>query len=427
MPMLLGTKGNDILQWRASAELAAALKEKLARKWEQSPSGAAESFQEQFIGSLQEELNYEAQLTSELDALNEGIAGAGSPGELLPLKARYQEVVSAHFRRRRSVLALCELCCALHDRLIAKALAFAGERLEQLGQGRAPRYALLVSGDRGRGEQTLQGKNRYFLLHDESASRFLLFLRQVQASLLEVGLPGGDQTLWHGTLKQWRSFVGESFMPAPSAAPETFLAALPPFAAPQKAEPAPVLGSPELESRPAELADLVLVQGEPSLAGEALAAASRALQAGRNTEPFMQLARRVLGLPVALGRFGGWRLERSGEHKGELNLKEYALDPLVMTLRVLALHAGDEARGSVERIRLLQEKGLLDVDLAGRLLQAYQVLMQLRILLEIRDEDGESYCHPEEFSAETEARFRGALEALLNLQKIGYQKLVAQA
>ena len=422
MPMLLGTKEKDILQWRASANLVAALKEKLAQKWEQSPSDEAQSFLDQYLGALREERDYEAQLSCELDALNQGIAQAETCQEIPPLKARYLELVSAHFRRRRSVLALCELCCELHDKLLATALSFAERRMLQMGQGEAPRYALLVSGDRGRREQTLKGKNRYFLLHEEPASRFSLFWHQAAAALQEIGLLTSEAALWHCTLREWCDLLGES-APQVASEPETFLAALPPFAAPQKAQPRELPGG---DWRPETLADLAFLQGEELLGAEAMAAATRALQGELRREAFLQVARRVIALPVALGRFGRWRLERGEKHKGELNLTQFALNPLVMALRVLALQAGTAAGGSVERIQRLLVSGALDLDLAESLLQAYQVIMQLRILIEMRGEEGEIYCNPEEFSTETEARFRNALEATLSLQKIGYQRLVVQ-
>jgi CBS domain-containing protein len=423
MPMLLGTKGNDILQWGASADLVATLERMLARKWEQSPSGEAQSFLEKFIGALRDELGYEAQLSSELAALSGGIETAGTPGETLPLQARYLEVAAAHFSRRRSVLALCEVCNQLHDRTLVQATFFARERMLQLGQGSAPAYALLVSGDRGRGEQTLRSKNRYFLLHEEEGPRFLLFKRQVAAALQEIGLADDEQALWHGTLKEWRAFLGGSFAQDETGAPGNILAPLPPFAAPPKQ------GARELPGwgwRLQALADLCFVQGKEPLAAQALDAAAQTMQGERSRDPFLQLARRVIGLPLALGRFGGLRLQRTGEHRGELNLDELALGPLVMTLRVLALHFGIMASGSVDRIRRLLEKGALDVELAGRLLKAYQCLMQLKILSEIRNEESVAFCSPEEFDEEEDARFRSSLEAVLSLQKIAYQRLVGQ-
>ena len=420
MPMLLGTKGDDILQWRASTDLVAGLKELLTRKWEQCSSGAAQSFLEEYLKSLREELEFEAHQARELEALKEGISQAGSPAEILPLRTRYLEVASVHFRRRRSVLALCDLCCDLHDRLLSKAISFAEERMVQLGQGKAPSYAVLVCGDRGRHEQTLAGENRYFLLHEEQGTRFLLFRRQFASALQEVGLPGGGQTLWHGGLKEWRTFLGARLAHGEPPAPEPFLAALPPFATAQPEPQAP----PGVDGSALELADLAFLKGEEPFAAPALAGSVRALQGETNGDPFLQLARRVVALPLALGRFGGWRLERSGKQKGRLNLKQYALDPLVMLLRVLALYAGDASGGSVQRIQLLQEQGFLDVELAERLLQAYQCIMQLKVLLEIRGDEAGLYCSPQDFSTETEARFRNALDTVQSLQKIGYQRLV---
>lgn len=423
MPMLLGTKGSDILKWRASTELVNTLKEELNRRWEQSPSHEAEAFLEQFIGSLDRELSLEEKLSAQIEALTEGIARAASPAELVPLAARYREVVSAHFKRRRSVLALCELCNKLHDRLLDRALGFAQERMIELGQGNSPPYALLVSGERGRAEQTLAGDNRYFLLHEDTSPRFLLFLRQVVATLNEIGIPGADQALWHGSLREWRYLLGLSVAPPPPPPQEDFLAALPPFAAPQKHLPRPM---PGLAGSPVALADLVFLQGVEPLGAEACAAATQGLLSERYDEPFLQLARRTIAMPLAVGRFGRWRLERSGEQRGRLNLREYALEPLVRALRVLSVHAGVPEGGSVERIHRLLEAGFLDVELAGRLLQGYQCIMQIRALLEIRGAEEGLYCAPDEFSQETETRFRNALDAVLSLQKIGYQRLIGQ-
>lgn len=423
MPLLLGTKGNDILKWRASAGLVADLKGKLTHKWEQCRAGDAQAFLERFIAALREERDHEAELECELGALNREIAAAAAPAELLALQARYLELVSAHFRRRKSVLALCDSCNRLHDAVLAKAASFANGRMLELGQGCAPDYALLVAGDRGRREQTLRGKNRYFLLHEEQSPRFVLFGRQFAAALQELGLPADAQALWQGGLREWRNFLSGSFPQAALGAPETFLAALPPFAAPNRPGSQE---SPDSGWRLEALADLGLVQGDPSLGAGALDAAAQIMQRERTRDPFLQLARRVIGLPLAMGRFGWWRLERSGEHRGELDLEQLALAPLVMTLRVLAVHNGIRAGGSVERIERLLEKGALDVDLAGRLLKAYRCFMQQKILSEMRGEEGGAFCNPEQLGEEEEADFRSSLEAVLSLQKIAYQRLVAQ-
>jgi len=423
MPMLLGTKGKEILKWRASAELVDSIEARLAEKWGRSSAPEAESFLERFIGALDEELRYEAQFLNETAILDQAIEEAAEPAELKPLRSRYREIACAYFSRRQSVLALCDSCTRLHDRLLDRALALAGERMLQRGQGTPPVSALLISGDRGRGEETLYSENRYFLLHEEQSPGAFLFSRQLMAALNEAGLLSAEQMFWHGSLGEWRALLGGSFPLRENGGRLLPLAALPPFAAPLKQVPQEM---PDWAWRLEALADLRFVRGEAALAVEALQNAALTINHEKGRGPFLQLARRVIGLPLAVGRFGGLRLERSGEHRGELNLEELALTPLVMTLRVLAVYTGIHAPGTLERIKELLERGALDVDLAERLLKAYQLFMQLRILSEIRYEEPGAYCNPEEFEEPEDSRFRGALETVLNLQKIAYQRMVGQ-
>lgn len=423
MPMLLGTKGNDILQWRASAELVTTLKESLARNWARSSAREAESFLGQFIDSLQEELSYEAQFAGELASLEEAIDTAGSPGELQPMQSRYKEVVSAHFRRRQSVLALCGACNRLHDRVLAKAATLAKERMPKSGLGVAPPHALLVWGNRGRGEQTLFGENRYLLLHEDATPGLADFRAQLADVLLEAGLLPNEQMLWQGSASEWRAVLEGSFPDLERGSQENLLAPLPPFAAPLKQGP---LEMPEWGWHLEAMTDLRFLQGEKQLALQALDDAAWAVLEERNRGPFLLLARRTIGLPLAVGHFGRFRLQRGGEHQGELNLEELALSPLVMAIRVLAVHMGIPKGGTVERINAVLEKGALNVDLAGRLLGAFQCFMQLKIQSEIRSEESGSFCNPEEFDEGMDARFRSSVEAVADLQRIAYQNMVGQ-
>ncbi|MBU5613278.1 putative nucleotidyltransferase substrate binding domain-containing protein [Geomonas azotofigens] len=420
MPMLLGTKGDEILKWRASTELVASLKKRLESKWGSSSSREAEAFLGTLIGSFKEELAYEEQMDQELAALDQGIAEAPIPAALVPLQARYRELVSAHFRRRNSTLALCGACNALHDRVLLRAAQLAEERMRDLGQGTAPVYALLVSGDRGRGEQTLYGRNRYLLLHQLDSQRFYLFSRQLTQALHEAGLLAEGEVPWHGSLTEWRSLLKNVDRQQP---PPPELEPMLPFAAAQK-QAAPPL--PEWRWRLESMADLCHVAGFEPLGEQALTAAAAALKEQRGRDPFFQLARRVINLPLALGHFGRWRLERGGEHQGEIDIETLGLSPLVQLVRILALQAEVHEGGTLERIRQLLYRGALDVDLAERLLKALQCLMQLRIEGEIRSEEAAAFANPEEFSMALDARLRSALEAVLSLQKIAYQRLVGQ-
>lgn len=411
MPMLLGAKGKDILKWRPSAELVASLKGSMAGKWGRSSASEAEGLLRRFIDALGDELGYENELLKEIAALDHEIDEAASPEHLQPLLSRYREVVSAHFRRRQSVLAVCSICNKLHDRMVRKALSLAQDRMLELGQGAPPIHALIVCGDRGRGEETLRSHNRYLLLHDEEGSRSFLFSRQLSGILREAGLLAGEELFWHGSLPLWRSLLtGRSSMEGD----ETHS----PFTdGPRQ--------MPEWEWRLEAMSDLALVAGDPKPGSAALDAAARALLEERNRAAFMQLARRVITLPLALGRFGRWRLEREGEHRGEVNLEELAIRPLVMTIRVLAVQAGITSGGTVQRIESLLERGVLSVELSERLLKSYQCLMQLRILSEIRCEQSGAFCTVEDLDREEDERLRASLDTVLSLQKIAYQRIIS--
>lgn len=418
MPMLLGTKGSDVLSWRASTELLAGLKDALGRHWEQNPAQSAESVLERFIAALDQELVFDRRLDAETAALDRDLAAAATAADLLLAAGRFRDSISSHFKRRRSVLALCGLCNTLHDRLVFRAVQLTQERLSALGRGEASPGTLLVSGDRGRGESTLFSRNRYYLLHDGSP-RQAEFRRSLEGLFLELGLVDPERPLWHGSLKEWQAQFSPSAAP-PATPPEEFLAALPPFAAPEKGAAPPRAERDWLIG----LADLDYLWGGEQVAARALELAGAALMAERGSDSFLQVARRGIAQPLAVGRFGRWRLERSGERRALLDLKRYALDPLQGALRILALAAGSTQTGSVARLSFLLERGILDVDLAGRLLNGYQCIMQLKVLLEIRGARNGLFLNPEEFSEETEARFRSALDAVLGLQKLGYQFLI---
>jgi signal-transduction protein with cAMP-binding, CBS, and nucleotidyltransferase domain len=107
-----------------------------------------------------------------------------------------------------------------------------------------------------------------------------------------------------------------------------------------------------------------------------------------------------------------------------MDLQLMGIDPLVMTVRVLAVQAGVVASGTVPRIQSLLEKGFLTVELSERLLKAYQCLMQTRILSEIKSEQPGTWVNTEELETVQDERLRVSLDTVLNLQKIAYQKMV---
>jgi CBS domain-containing protein len=416
MPLLLGTKEEDIMKWRACAELAARIKEDFSGKRAGGTLRQAQDLLEKYQASLQQELDYEAQCLQELDSLLQAIAAAGSPAELPLLQDRYRELACAHFSRRQAVLPFCDACNSLHDRLLDKVVSLAIKQLLQNGPG-AANWALLVSGERSRGEQTLRARNHYLLLYRQGADPAPL-IGALAGALKDAGYLESEQQLWHGTLQDW-----QVLLEAGRQAGEHKELPLPlPFQVPH-AEPQQVN---ELERRLELMTELRFLQGDAALADQVLQSAEQVLKQARSGEAFFQLARRVLSLPLAVGHFGRWRLQRSLEHRGELDLEELALAPLVMTVRVLAVQAEVAGGGTVARIQALLSRGALDVELAERLLKAYQCFMQLKIRYQVGGRGDGAFCEPGALGEVEELRLRNSVAAVFSLQKIGYQRIVVQ-
>ena len=84
-----------------------------------------------------------------------------------------------------------------------------------------------------------------------------------------------------------------------------------------------------------------------------------------------------------LSLFRNFVVEKDGAHKNTLNLKERGLTPFVDFARLFALRHGVAETNTLDRLRLLREGGHLSRDLLAEAAGAYELLMQLRLLLQM--------------------------------------------
>jgi signal-transduction protein with cAMP-binding, CBS, and nucleotidyltransferase domain len=133
-------------------------------------------------------------------------------------------------------------------------------------------------------------------------------------------------------------------------------------------------------------------------------------------------------MPVGFNFFGNLKLEKTGSHRGEFNLQQLAISPLVATIRMLAIRSGISASSTPERIKSLVDTGELGVDQATKLLQGYHNFLRLKIFAEISgklaDKDGFFINHEDMVEDEEEKLIQG-LDALFNLQRILFQSVEA--
>ena len=134
------------------------------------------------------------------------------------------------------------------------------------------------------------------------------------------------------------------------------------------------------------------------------------------------MAKAATEMQLALGFMKQIWTERSGEHKGEFNVKLVAWAPLVMNVRIMAINQSIPATSTLERISLLESEGSFSSTFAGDLVSAYHVLTKHRILIQIKALKGiqndSQYLNPYLLSSTEREQIRQGLIKIEELQKI---------
>ena len=401
MALFLGTKRDAILSWRGTATLFAGLKGVVFDK----AAYLSENEDLELLKALH------ARLAAEL-ALDECFAAASAellaeiallddPTRLAPLHGQLNRLAADYFSQRGSVVALHPFCASYRDRLVSRALLLTEKWMERDRLGTAPaHYCWLTLGSGGRQEHTLASDLDSLLVYGdagtESTAYFTEFSRRALALMEEAGITGSSDGItpnnpaWRGSLGEWQQRLTEE--------------------------------RPELERGDflVRLADLRWVHGDERLTSALIEAVSGALQQQR---PLLgKLAKGVANMPGSLGYLGGFKVERGGAHRGEINLHTFAQLPLLANVRVLAVRYGIAETNTIARVKMLLDGGHLDVDLADRLLRAWHEITRQKVLLEVAGKGGgeEYFVNPEKLTEEVVESLKSGMEALSNLQRIVY-------
>lgn len=236
--------------------------------------------------------------------------------------------------------------------------------LEAGGQGRAPvAFCWLVAGSEGRREQTLRTDQDNGLVYRDPppgaeatvAAYFERLATGMSETLARLGFPRcpGDfmaaNPRWRQPESVWRQYFS-AWMETP--------------------QPEPVL-------RASLFFDLRPVGGEEEI-GRRLwewvceTAPSRTL--------FLRhMACAAVDRPRPLGFFGGFAVERAGPHMDRLDLKAGAVLPVTHAMRVYALSLGVRHTNTLDRLRAIGERRVLDSAEVSELRDAYQLVARLRL------------------------------------------------
>ncbi|WP_117238431.1 DUF294 nucleotidyltransferase-like domain-containing protein [Thermus sediminis] len=253
-------------------------------------------------------------------------------------------LVEALFARGLGGLEIGRVVASLNDALIRRLVK---EAEAALGEPPMP-YSFMVFGSEGRREQALLTDQDNALVLGEGGHEayFQALAERVVQGLIRAGIPeckgGYMATRWRMPLRDWvATFSKWMETPEPQALLETQI-----------------------------LFDFRGVAGALSLRvlEEAI------LERSRKGVFLYHLAQSALAFRPPLGLFGRVRTE-----KGFVDLKRYALAPIVALARLYALMAGDQARGTVERLKAAARAGTLSREGAERLGEAYRFFFHLRL------------------------------------------------
>jgi CBS domain-containing protein len=279
---------------------------------------------------------------------------------LVPVSLKVNRVVGLLLKEGARASNITRIITELNDRLLRKVLEIAEKKF-----GAPPvAYCWVAFGSEGRKEQTFKtDQDNAVILADaptpaaeEAAVRYFTeFTAFVKDGLLRCGFPTcradymASNPRWRQPLRTWKRYIS-TWISTPS--PEALMHAVTFF-----------------DFRP--------VYGDTSLAEELRTYLTVLL---KDQKVFLgHLANMIIKNSPPIGFFKSFVVEKSEEHKDELNLKVKGIAPLVDVIRLFALERGVRETSTLERIEALRGVHTVVQEYADEFEHAFEFIMLLRI------------------------------------------------
>jgi CBS domain-containing protein len=279
---------------------------------------------------------------------------------LVPVSKKINGIVGLLLHEGAKASNITRVITEINDRLVNKVLELTERKL-----GRPPvPYCWVVFGSEGRKEQTFKTDQDNAIVYADPATPeeaeaakayFGAFSRAAQESLMQCGFPRcpadfmASNPTWCQPLRTWKKYFS------------TWIA-----------EPTPdaVLNS-------VTFFDFRPVYGEAGLAEELR---DFLVGAVRDQKVFLgHLANMAVRNTPPIGFLQSFVVEKSGEHKDELNMKVKGIAPLVDIVRLFALEKGVRETSTLERIEKLRPVHTIMEEHADDFEHAFEFIMLLRI------------------------------------------------
>jgi CBS domain-containing protein len=279
---------------------------------------------------------------------------------LLPISKKINNIIGFILKEGAKASNIMKIITELNDRLVKKVLEIAERKY---GQPPVP-YCWIAFGSEGRKEQTFKTDQDNAIIYadtenaaqdDEAKRYFSVFAAFVKESLLKCGFPAcpadymASNPQWCQPLKVWKKYFSNWITtPTPDAILKSLI-----------------------------LFDFSPLYGDTGLAEELRDSLISML---KDQKVFLgYLANMLIKNTPPIGFLKSFVVEKSGEHKNELNLKIKGITPLVDIIRLFALEKGAKETSTLERIEALKEKHAIVKEYADELEHAFEFITLLRI------------------------------------------------
>ncbi|WP_221796966.1 DUF294 nucleotidyltransferase-like domain-containing protein [Oceanobacter mangrovi] len=274
--------------------------------------------------------------------------------ELVVAAGRLETLIETLNGQGVKITALTELITTLNRRLINKAFELIfPERLRRA-------VCILVLGSEGRGEQILKTDqdNAIILENEHDREAVLPLLQQLHQALLDFGYPpcpGGVMfinDMWINTMEGWQAKV------------KRWLES----------------GKPDALMNMAIFMDAEVVCGNPELFRPVKQ--SWQLESLRSSIVSALFAKQALNFETPLTLLGNIR-----EDHGKIDIKKGGIFPLVHGIRSLAFEQAIDECNTLERMEILQQKGILDAETVQGLRDTLLFFLRVRLRQQLDMDD----------------------------------------
>lgn len=255
----------------------------------------------------------------------------------------------------------------------------------------------LVLGSEGRGEQTLRTDQDSAIIYiddlsPEQLSEVKRFADRLVDALEEIGVPRcpgnimANTPQWCHSITEWEELV-DQWIAAPT--PENML-------------------------NFGMLQDLRSLHGTEALGVQLSDYMCAAVH--RNAAFFPNMAGHVVRFPAPFTMFGRIRVEKSGEHKGMVDLKKAGIFAISAGASLLSLEAGCIGGTTWEKLDFLEKRGLFTNRDHTTIAEAFTFLTQLRLKLQLRKMAANvtptNHVAPRSMTDTEQSQFRQALKGV---------------